>query len=245
MSPDPAALRLLDALPQLVWVAGPDGTLEYLNRRCAEYSGLAVDDLLGWDWGWVIHPDDLPTALVRWNESVVNGTSHREEFRIRRADGQYRWFLTRGEPTRDADGAVVRWVGTCTDVDDLRRAGADAREDRRLVRAFVERAPDGLALVGGDRLVRYASPALGGLLGRPPGVFPGTDALDWAHRDDRPRLAAAAADLLTRSGGQAVAGARLRHADGSYRRVILKAVNLLPDPDVRAVAVAVASDVVG
>jgi PAS domain S-box-containing protein len=239
MPTDPADLRLLDALPQLVWVGAPDGTLEYLNRRCAEYTGLAVDDLLGWDWGWVIHPDDLPRALARWGESVANGTPHADEFRIRRSDGQYRWFLARGEPVRDPDGRVIRWVGTCTDFDDARRAGQDAQADRRLVRAFVHRAPDGLALVGGDRVVKYVSPPLGALLGKPPGVFTGTDALDWVHRDDRPRLVTAVSDLLVRAGGLAAAAARLQHADGSYRRVSLRAVNLLPDPDVRAVAVTV------
>ncbi len=239
MSIDSVALRALDALPHLVWVAGPNGELVYLNRRCAEYTGLATDDLLGWDWGWVIHPHDLPAALIKWNESLQNGTPHRDEFRIRRTDGQYRGFVSVGDPTRDADGRVLRWYGSCVDVDDIRRAGAEAREEKRLVRAFVERNPEGLALVGADRLVRYASPGMAALLGRPAAVFVGTDALDWAHRDDRPRLAALMSDLLTRSGGRTTAELRLRHADGAYRRVRAVGMNYLPDPDVRAVAVTV------
>ena len=237
MQLEPAALRALDALPHLAWVAGTEGNLEYLNRRCAEYCGLATDDLLGWDWGWVIHPEDLPHALARWTESVQNGTPHRDQFRIRRSDGQYRWFLSRAEPVRDADGAVVRWFGTCVDVDDIYRAGVEARDAKRLVRAFVERSPDGLALVGADRVIRYVSPGLATHLGRPAGVFVGTDALDWVHRDDRPRLAQVIAELLTRTGGRATAEFRLRHADGSHRRVKSVGINLLPDPDVRAVAV--------
>src|SRR5512140_3317794 len=98
---DPTYSRhALDALPQLVWVAGPDGTLEYLNRRCADYSGLPIDDLLGWDWGWIVHPADLARTLDVWATSVRDGTPHEVEFRLRRRDGQYRWFLVRGEPVR-------------------------------------------------------------------------------------------------------------------------------------------------
>src|SRR5436190_23729290 len=84
---DPIHYRLaLDALPQLVWVAGPDGTLEYLNRRCADYSGLAIDDLLGWDWGWIVHPSDLPETLRVWMMAIRSGTPHEIEQRLRRYD---------------------------------------------------------------------------------------------------------------------------------------------------------------
>ncbi|MBN9517153.1 PAS domain-containing protein [bacterium] len=242
MFTDPAALRTLDALPHFAWVADPDGALLYINRRCAEYTGLAIDDMLGWDWSWVIHPDDLATTVARWAESVKNGTPHRDEFRLRRDDGQYRWFLGRADPVRDDDGQVVRWIGTCVDVDDIHRTGADTRTARQLVRAFVERNPDGLALVGADRIIRYASPGLVALLGRPAGVYVGTDALDWVHRDARPRLAQLMEELLARSGGVVSAGFRMSHADGSYRRVRGEAINLIPDPDVRAVAVTLRAD---
>ncbi|QDU20552.1 PAS domain-containing protein [Urbifossiella limnaea] len=239
MSPDFHPLRALDALPQLVWVAGPDGNVEYINRRCAEYTGVPADDLLGWDWGWVIHPEDLTDTLARWTAAVRDSRALFAEHRFRRADGQYRWFLSRGEPEFGADRRLLRWVGTCTDIDESHRAGDAAREDRRLVRAFVERGPGGYALVGADRLVRYTSPWVAAFLGRPPGVFSGTDARDWVHRDDRPRLAAAVSDLLLRPGERVEADGRLLHSDGSFRRVRLRATNLLPDLDVRAVAVAI------
>lgn len=239
MSPDFHPLRVLDALPQLVWVADPDGAVTYINQRTSEYTGLPADDLLGWDWGWVVHPDDLPPTLDRWTAAVRGRRAFHAEHRLRRADGQYRWFLSRGEASVDAGGRVVGWVGTSTDIDDGHRVGDAARDDRRLVRAFVERGPGGYALVGADRVVRYASPWVAAHLGRPPGVLAGSDARDWVHRDDRPRLAAAVEDLLGRPGERVGAGARLRHSDGSYRRVRLGATNLLPDPDVRAVAVVI------
>ena len=229
--------RALDALPHLVWLAGPDGTVEYLNRRCAEYAGLAVDDLLGWDWGWVMHPEDLPGTLAAWSEAVRAGTLHEIEYRLRRHDGQYRWFLTRAEPLRDADGRIIRWYGTCTDIDDHKRAEAELRAVRGLFRALVERSELGFALVGADRAVRYVSPAVGRLLGRPPGVFTGTDALDWVHPDDRAAALAALAEVMARPGGHVVVSVRLRHADGSFRGVEATGTNLLPDPDVRAISV--------
>ncbi|MFO0801408.1 MAG: PAS domain-containing protein [Gemmataceae bacterium] len=239
MSPDLPPLRLLDALPQLVWAAGPAGELEYVNTRCAEYTGIPADDLLGWEWGWVVHPEDLPDTLNRWAAARVTVRPYHTEHRLRRADGRYRCFVSRAEPTVDPGGVVVGWVGTSTDIDDFRRAGAATREANGLIRAFVERALVGCVLVGSDRVVRYVNPWFAGLLGYPPGALAGADAADWVHPDDRPALAAAATDLLGRPGGQADGCARLRRADGTYHRVRLRVTNLLPDPDVRALAVAV------
>ncbi|MBN9521976.1 PAS domain-containing protein [bacterium] len=242
MSPAFHPLRVLDAITQLVWVTDPDGGVTYINHRFAEYTGRPPDDLLGWDWGWVLDPEDLPTTLDQWAAAVRGRRAYAIEHRIRRADGQYRWFVSRAEPSFDTDGRLVGWVGTGTDIDDSHRLRDAAVDSRRLVRAFVERGPGGCVLVGADRVVRYASPWVAAYFGRPPGVFAGSDARDWVHRDDRSRLAAAADNLLGRPGEPFEAGARLRHSDGSYRRVRLRATNLLPDPDVRAVAIVIEPD---
>ena len=235
MPASPADLRrALDALPQLVWLAG---AVEYLNRRCAEYAGLAVDDLLGWDWGWVVHPDDLPATLAAWTRSVQHGTPHEVEFRLRRHDGRYRWFLVRAEPTRDADGRVARWFGTCTDIDDRRRAEFALAATAGLFRAFVERSDLGFVLLAPDRTVRYASPGAGRLLGRPPGAVTGTAARDWVHPDDLADLARVLDEADARPGEAVVLSARLKQPEGTYRAVRGWAANLLPDPDVRGVAV--------
>lgn len=236
-APSDDARRALDALPQLVWAAGPDGTMEYLSRRCGEYAGLAVDDLLAWDWRWVVHPDDLPGAMVQWASTVRSGVPSEFECRLRRRDGQYRWFLSRSEPVLGPGGAVVRWVGTCTDIEEMKRAEIGLRATAGLFHALVERGDLGFALLTPERLVRYASPSIGRLLGRPPGVFTGTDALDWAHPDDRARVAAALEEALGRPGERVGVSARLRRADGEHRAVRGWLLNLLPDPDVRAVAV--------
>jgi PAS domain S-box-containing protein len=227
----------LDALPQLVWVASPDGTLEYLNRRCAEYTGMAIDDLLGWDWGWVVHPADLPHTLRVWTESVRNGTPHEVEQRFRRHDGEYRWFLCRAEPLRDADGHIVRWFGTCTDIDEAKRAADQARGVRVLFRALVERCGDGFILAGADGTVRYANAAAAELLDYPPEELSGTDAWGSVHPDDREKLLKWLEELTASPGARLCLAVRFTRRRGVPRRLEVHGTNLLPDPDVRGIAV--------
>jgi PAS domain S-box-containing protein len=234
---DPTHYRhALDALPHLVWVAGPDGALEYLNRRCAEYSGVPIDDLLGWDWGWIIHPSDLPTTLAVWTESVRTGTPHEVEFRLRRHDGEYRWFLARAEPVRDGDGRVTQWFGTCTDVDESKRLADQLRAARMLFRALVERSEDGLVLVGADGTVRYANPLAVRLLGARADDLVGTDLWGSVAPDDRGPAVAWWERVLTRPGERLAAPVRFLAAGGAVRPLRVLATNLIPDPDVRAVA---------
>lgn len=227
----------LDALPHLVWVAGPDGALEYLNRRCAEYTGVPIDDLLGWDWGWVIHPSDLPNTLTVWNASIRAGTSHEVEFRLRRGDGEYRWFLARAEPVRDADGQILRWFGTCTDIDESKRLAERLRGSQMLFWALVERSEDGFALIGADGTVRYANPTAARLLGTRPEDLIGTDMWGSVAPDDRPAVCAWWERVLVAPGERLATTARFLAWGGASRPLNVFCTNLLPDPEVRAVTV--------
>ena len=116
-------LRLvIDTIPEQVWSALPDGSVDFLNQRWQEYTGLALDEGLGKGVRVAIHPEDLPLLIDEWDRSVVAGTTFEKEARIRRADGQYRWFLVRAVPLRDDFGAVVKWYGTNIDIEDRRQA---------------------------------------------------------------------------------------------------------------------------
>jgi PAS domain S-box-containing protein len=235
---DPAAYRqALDALPHLVWVAAPEGALEYLNRRCAEYTGVPIDDLMGWDWGWVMHPSDLPGTLAVWNASLRAGTPHEVEFRLRRDDGEYRWFLCRAEPIRDGDGIVTRWFGTCTDVDESKRAADQLRAVRTLFRALVERSEDGFALVGADGTVRYANPLAARLLGFQVDDLTGTDLWCSVDPEDRQAVSIWWERVLATPGERLATTVRFLTWGGASRPLRALGTNLLPDPDVRAVAV--------
>lgn len=118
----------VDCLPQLVWTARPDGECDYLSPRWADYTGQPESEQLGWGWLEQLHPEDRARAQNRWKESVRNRTMFDIQYRIRRHDGAYRWFATRGIPVGGDGGSVVMWVGSSSDVDDLKRAETEIRD---------------------------------------------------------------------------------------------------------------------
>jgi PAS domain S-box-containing protein len=116
-------LRLtLDWIPTLAWHARPDGFAEYFNKRWLDYTGLSLQEALGWEWRTVIHPDDMRGVLNAWRKILDSGQRGEVEARMRRHDGEYRWFLFRPEPLRDESGNIVRWYATNTDIEDRKRA---------------------------------------------------------------------------------------------------------------------------
>jgi PAS domain S-box-containing protein len=124
--------RLADTMPQLVWTAEPDGRVDYYNRRVEEYDGIAAQPDSTWTWQPVLHPDDLGTTVRAWECAVATGGIYQCEHRVRMADGTLRWHLSRGLPVRDDSGAIVKWFGTATDIQALKRAQEDLEEaDRR------------------------------------------------------------------------------------------------------------------
>jgi PAS domain S-box-containing protein len=118
-----ARLRALaEALPQIVWTADADGNVEWYNHRWYDYTGLPVERGIGWGWDQVTHRDDLEQTVTLWREACRQGELFQNDVRVRRRDGQYRWFLVRAWPLRDEAGKVVRWFGSNTDIDDLKTA---------------------------------------------------------------------------------------------------------------------------
>src|SRR3954471_15920019 len=113
---------LAEALPAQVWTTDPDGANDYLNTRTTEYTGLTLEQLRGWNWQPTIHPEDLPRVLELWTRSVATGEPYEIEFRLRRADGAFRWHLTRALALRDDSGRITKWFGSCIDIDDQKRA---------------------------------------------------------------------------------------------------------------------------
>src|SRR6266536_2695427 len=113
---------MVDKIPILAWSCWPDGTTEFLNQRWLDYTGLSIEEALGWGWKAVIHAEDLENLMATWLGLLASGEPGQEEARLRRFDGEYRWFLFRAVPVRDERGKVVRWYGTNTDIEDLKRA---------------------------------------------------------------------------------------------------------------------------
>jgi len=124
---------LANTIPQLAWMADPSGAIVWFNQRWYEYTGITPSESTGWGWKAVYDPAVLPAVLEHWDESVRTGAPFEMEFPIRGADGNFRWFLTRVEAVHDRDGRVVRWFGTNTDVDQVKRAEQALREESHVL----------------------------------------------------------------------------------------------------------------
>ncbi|MCG3116631.1 MAG: CHASE domain-containing protein [Candidatus Manganitrophus sp. SA1] len=150
---------LAEVMPQLVWTSTPEGRIDWCNQRWYEATGMTVEETLGSGGLKAIHPDDRQRTRDRWKTAILTGTPHEVEFRLQSPFGGYRWYLSRGLPLKDASGRIIRWFGTCTDIDDRKRAEAEAREASRVKSEFVSNVSHELrtplnAIIGYSTLLR-------------------------------------------------------------------------------------------
>jgi PAS domain S-box-containing protein len=152
-------LRLvIDTIPTLVWRAGPEGVPDFLNQPALDYTGLSLDQA---ETGWprAFHPDDKKSMLVKWSAIRESGMRGELEARLRRFDGEYRWFLFSAEPMRDQSGNIVKWYGSSTDIEGRKRAEVALRESERRFRDYAETASDWFWETGPDhRVTRISDP---------------------------------------------------------------------------------------
>jgi len=212
---------LADAIPQIVWTARPDGSLDHFNARALAYAGLALDDLTGWSWEAVLHPDDLPAARAAWADILRTGRPRDLEFRLRRADGAYRWHVARQVPAVGPDGAAYRWYGTCTDIHDRRQA----EEALRLQNRVLEQ------IAAGEGLPAVLDTILDLLESQVPGSIGSVLTLDRSGQ----RLRVAAARGLPAAYNAAVDGLAIGPAVGScgtaaYRGETVVVADIATDP---------------
>jgi PAS domain S-box-containing protein len=120
--------RVIDTIPAHVWSTQPDGSVDFISQRWLESTGLSAEDALGWDWASVIHPEDLARFVAEWRAALAAGQPMESEARLRRADGDYRWWLIRNVPLRDELGNVIKWYGTSIDIEDRKRAEEKLRQ---------------------------------------------------------------------------------------------------------------------
>jgi PAS domain S-box-containing protein len=108
---------IIDTIPALAWSANPDGTAEFLNQHYLDYLGLTPERARGWQWTSAVHPEDLSGLADTWRRILESGAPGEAEARLRREDGEYRWFLFRANPLRDESGAILKWYGVNTDIE--------------------------------------------------------------------------------------------------------------------------------
>jgi len=185
---------IIDTIPAMAWTVRPDGIVDFLNRRWMDYAGLSLEEYVKDPTG-PIHPDDVPRVIEKWLASKAAGRVDEDEMRLRRADGEYRWFLVRTVPVFDEQGRIIKWYGTSTDIEDRKRAEEKLkRSERQLAEAqrishvgHWERNLDGGEIICSEETYR--------IFGLPP-----QDAMrnfeQLIHPEDRPLHAAAIARAL-------------------------------------------------
>jgi PAS domain S-box-containing protein len=181
-------LRLaINTIPALVWSTLPDGSLDFINQRWEEI-GLSLDELRGSAWINILHPNERAGVADRWRVAVETGTSYENIERIRRADGEYRWFLSRAQPLRDDLGKIVKWYGVDSDIEDQKRAEDALRESEQRFRDFTESASDWYWETGPDHRFITVSEPLGTIPTRRIGTLPWDYARDREEEPEKWRL---------------------------------------------------------
>jgi PAS domain S-box-containing protein len=216
---------VVDTLPGLVWTALPDGSVDFLNRYWCEYTGLGVDQAHGSGWQTAIHPEDLPGLLERWRSIRASGEPSKMEARLRRFDGEYRWFDFLTRPLVDASGQIIKWCGVNADIEDYRRSNEAQRMRVEHYRSIADSIPALVAFMSPSGEVesvnRHVLEYFGATL---------EELKCWAvgnavHPDDLPALIGAwrrAVDTIEPFEIEQ----RLRRADGIYRWFHVRALPL-------------------
>jgi PAS domain S-box-containing protein len=218
---------LAEALPHHVWTARPDGFLNWFNPRVYEYACSRPGQLDGEKWGKIVHPDDIPAAVAAWTKAIGGGEAYEIEFRLRRADGAYRWFLARAVPARDEQGNIIRWIGTNTDVHDQKViAGELARLNATLAERVEEKtrerdriwnvSQDLLLVADRNGIWQTVNPAWTRTLGWSEAELLNRTS-QWLEHPDDGGVARAHVKKLIANATTVRFESRFRHKDGSYR----------------------------
>jgi PAS domain S-box-containing protein len=204
---------LTQIMPNQLWTARPDGSVDWVNERALAYFGLPDLKNDGEEWLETVHPDDRATSGLAYTTAIRNGTPYEAEFRARRHDGVFRWFLARAIPVRNADNAIERWVGTNTDIHERKLAeDASTRDRDRLWQLSQEL----LVVCDLEGSITAANPAVTRILGWEETEFAGHNILTFIHPEDLDQSRTQLGRLVA---GQTMQGFenRIRAKDGSYR----------------------------
>jgi diguanylate cyclase (GGDEF)-like protein/PAS domain S-box-containing protein len=224
--------RLIANIPQQVWTALPDGSLDYVNQQVTDYFGRSFDAMLGTGWIEIVHPDDLHEALLRWTKSLATGDDYETDFRLRRADGCYRWHIARASAIVDDEGNIIQWIGTSTDITSRKEAEAALALSESHLAAAQARALIGsweLDLVGGNT---SASAEWFHIMGRDPalGVPSFEEFMASVHPKDLPGLL----EHHTRGMREANSNQydfRMTMPDGSTRWIEARSITIFDEND--------------
>jgi formate hydrogenlyase transcriptional activator len=213
---------IIDMVPSFLWTSLPDGSKEYLNKRWYDYTGLSLEEGEGWGWKVVVHPEDLDRLVQEWLAILESRKPGELETRIRRYDGVYRWFLIRVVPLLDAQGKVVKWFGSNTDIEDRKLAEEKLRQEERELRQITDAIPHNIVVMEPDGTRLYANRAFLEYTGiKPEDVNSDSFHAEKVHPDDLDRLNNERQAGLERSEPFEIES-RARGKDGRYRWFIVR-----------------------
>ena len=213
---EPEVQRVLDTIPELIWIGDPAGHAEFMNRRWCEYTGMTLGEAVGLGWQTAIRPEDLPRLVHYW-ESISEVDGPREiEARIRRSDGVYRWFLVRCSPLPEASGVISRWYVAAADIDDRKRAEHALRTSEETFRSIVDGIPGLVFTTAADGEVEFVNRPLREYFGIPLEEVKAWTTGGVVHPEDLPEVVAKWKHAVE-TGRPYVHENRLRRVDGTYR----------------------------
>ncbi|MDX2082064.1 MAG: PAS domain-containing protein [Terrimicrobiaceae bacterium] len=207
---------LADAVPHKIFTAEAAGRADYLNRQWETFTGRPLTDVLARSWRDFLHPDDVNAVEEAWGHSLEAGSSFECAYRLRRSDGEFRWHLGRAEPVRGPGGEVLLWVGTVTEIHDLKTAQLELRDREERFRTMANATPVLIWMADLSQGCTYFNQRWLRFTGRPQQLEIGRGWLDGVHPDDRSFCEAAYAKAFERREGFQIEF-RLRRADGQYR----------------------------
>lgn len=205
---------IIDSIPGYVHTMRADGSVEFVNQRILEFFQRTTDELN--DWAPLIHPEDQEAVVSQWYASIATGKPYDQIHRVRRADGEWRWFHSRGLPLRDASGQIVRWCNLLVDIDERKKAEEALRSSQRELSVIIETMPGLVWCASPDGELSYVNGRILGYLGVERDNLLAGGWAHFLHPDDVASVVAAWSNSVA-SGEAFEVQARLRGGDGAYR----------------------------
>jgi len=212
---------LVDTTPAFVHTNLPNGDLDFVNRGWLEYLGLSNTNLLGSRWTSAIHPEDVEELVAKWRAAFESGEGYVAEARVRRADGEYRWFLHREEPLRNEAGEIVKWYGSAIEIQEHKIAEQKVREQETELRQILDLAPQHVMVYGPDGSPLYANQVALEYCGVGLEQLLGESRINFVHPDDRQRYLADREKGVSEGTPHEYETRLLRH-DGKFRWFLVR-----------------------
>jgi len=207
---------IINTIPTTVWTTRPDGYCDFLNQVWLDYVGMTAEKAQGWGWAEAIHPEDRKRLVEDWQSCLASGTAVDTEARIRRFDSSYRWFLIRANPLKDKLGNIVKWYGTCIDIEDRKRGEEAVRARELSWRQIIDNVPGLVATMGPMGEVEFLNRQTLEYFGKTNEELKNWSLIGVVHPDDLPRVIEARTQSIEMGQIYEIEH-RCRRADGVYR----------------------------